>query len=67
MRLEMDTPASLVRAIEVAAVIIVGILFFFLIIGVLGLRGATAGLLVFIFGAILTARKAPGSGARNET
>jgi hypothetical protein len=63
----MQRFARLLHALEVAAAGLLGVFFFFLIIGVFGLRAAIAGLVVFIFGAILTARTAPGGGALHET
>jgi hypothetical protein len=59
--------ARLLHVLEVAAAGLLGVVFFFLTIGVFGLRAAIAGLVVFIFGAILTARTASGDGALHET
>ena len=63
----MQRFARLLHALEVAAAGLVGVFFFFLIIGVFGLRAAIAGLVVFIFGAILTVRAASGDGGLHET
>jgi hypothetical protein len=63
----MQRFATSLHALEVAAAVLLGVFFFFLIIGVFGLGAAIVGLLVFIFGAILTAMTAPGGGALHET
>jgi len=63
----MQRFATSLHALEVSAAVLLGVFFFFLIIGVFGLGAAIVGLLVFIFGAILTARTAPGGGALHET
>jgi hypothetical protein len=62
----MQRFAKLFRALEVAAAVLLGISFFFLIIGVLGMRAAVAGLVVLILGAILSARLAPECEAGDE-
>ena len=62
----MQRFAKLFRALEVAVAVLLGSSFFFLIIGVLGMGAAIAGLVVLILSAILSARLAPESGARHE-
>jgi hypothetical protein len=42
---------------------LIGVLFFFIIIGVFGLRFAIAGLLIFALGAAIVSRKFPVDGA----
>jgi hypothetical protein len=42
---------------------LVGALFFFIIVGVFGVRSAVAGLLVFILGAVVVYRAFPAEGA----
>ena len=42
---------------------LIGVLFFFIIIGVFGLRFAIAGLLIFALGTIVLCRKFPVDGA----
>ena len=44
---------STLRGIYGAAAALVGVLFYFVIIGVFGLQSAIAGLAVFIFGAVV--------------
>ena len=40
-----------------------GVVFFFIILGVFGLRFAIAGLVVFVLGAVVICRAFPGDGA----
>jgi hypothetical protein len=43
---------------------LLGVLFFFIIVGVFGLRFAIAGLVVFVLGAVIVCRAFPTEGAR---
>jgi hypothetical protein len=43
---------------------LIGVLFFFIIVGVFGLRFAIAGLAVFVLGAVVVCRAFPAEGAR---
>jgi cell shape-determining protein MreD len=45
------------------AAALVGVLFFFIIVGVFGVRFAIAGLVVFIIGAVVVYRAFPAEGA----
>jgi hypothetical protein len=45
------------------AAALVGALFFFIIVGVFGVRFATAGLAIFILGAVVVCRAFPAEGA----
>ena len=46
-------------------VALIGVLFFFAIIGVFGLRWAIAGLAIFIFGAVVVCVAFPTEGAKS--
>ena len=59
----MKTSNVLHRVYGVAAAII-GVLFFFIIVGVFGLPLAIVGLAVFIIGAVVVCRVFPTEGAR---
>ena len=58
----MKTSNVLRRVFGVTAALI-GVLFFFIIVGVFGLRLAIAGLAVFVFGAVVVYRAFPTEGA----
>jgi hypothetical protein len=60
----METSNLLRRAYGVAAAL-VGVLFFFIIVGVFGLPWAIAGLAVFVLGAVVVCRVFPSEGARS--
>jgi len=51
------------RRLGGVAAALVGVLFFFIIVGVFGLRFAIAGLVVFILGAVVVYRAFPAEGA----
>ena len=59
----MKTSNVLRRAYGVTAALI-GVLFFFAIVGVFGLQFAIAGLAVFVAGAVVVCRAFPTEGAR---
>jgi hypothetical protein len=59
----MKTSKELRRVYGVTTAII-GVLFFFIIVGVFGLRFAIAGLAVFVLGAVAVCRAFPTEGAR---
>jgi hypothetical protein len=59
----MKTSKELRRVYGVTAALI-GVLFFFTIVGVFGLRFAIAGLAVFVLGAVVVCRAFPTEGAR---
>ena len=59
----MKTNDELHRAHAVIAVLL-GVLFFFIIVGVFGLRFAIAGLVVFVLGAVIVCRAFPTECAR---
>jgi hypothetical protein len=60
----METSNLLRRAYGVTAALI-GVLFFFIIVGVFGLPLAIAGLAVFVLGALVVCRIFPAEGARS--
>jgi cell shape-determining protein MreD len=51
------------RRLGVVAAALIGVLFFFIIVGVFGVRFAIAGLVVFILGAVVVYRAFPAEGA----
>jgi hypothetical protein len=51
------------RGLGGVAAAVVGVLFFFTIVGVFGVRFAIAGLVVFIVGAVVVCRAFPTEGA----
>jgi hypothetical protein len=59
----MKTSKELRRVYGVTAALI-GVLFFFTIVGVFGLRFAIVGLAVFVLGAVVVCRTFPTEGAR---
>jgi hypothetical protein len=59
----MKTSKELRRVYGVTTALI-GVLFFFIIVGVFGLRVAIAGLAVFVLGAVVVCRAFPTEGAR---
>jgi hypothetical protein len=59
----MKTSKELRRVYGVTTALI-GVLFFFIIVGVFGLRFAIAGLAVFVLGALVVCRAFPTEGAR---
>ncbi len=59
----MKTSNVLRRVVAVTAALI-GVLFFFIIVGVFGLPLALAGLAVFVLGALVVCRVFPTEGAR---
>jgi hypothetical protein len=59
----MKTSKELRRVYGVTTALI-GVLFFFTIVGVFGLRFAIAGLAVFVLGAVVVCRAFPTEGAR---
>jgi hypothetical protein len=59
----MKTSKELRRVYGVTTALI-GVLFFFIIVGVFGLRFAIAGLAVFVLGAVVVFRAFPSEGAR---
>ena len=59
----MKTSRELRRVYGVTTALI-GVLFFFIIVGVFGLPIAIAGLAVFILGAVVICREFPTEGAR---
>jgi hypothetical protein len=59
----MKTSKELRRVYGVTTAFI-GVLFFFIIVGVFGLRFAIAGLAVFVLGALVVCRAFPTEGAR---
>ena len=59
----MKTGNVLRRVFGVTAALI-GVLFFFIIVGVFGLPSAIAGLAVFVLGAVVVFRVFPTEGAR---
>ena len=59
----MKTSKELRRVYGVTTALI-GVLFFFIIVGVFGLRFAIAGLAVFVLGALVVCRAFPTEGGR---
>jgi len=59
----MKTSNVLLRVLGVTAALL-GVLFFFIIVGVFGLPLAIAGLAVFVLGAVVVFRAFPTEGAR---
>ena len=59
----MKTSKVLRRVYDVTATLI-GVLFFFIIVGVFGLSLAITGLAVFVLGAVVVCRAFPTEGAR---
>ena len=51
------------RRLGAVAAALTGVLFFFIIVGVFGVRFAIAGLVVFILGAVVVYRAFPAEGA----
>jgi hypothetical protein len=60
----MKTGNVLRRVYGVTAAALIGVLFFFIIVGVFGLPLAIAGLAVFVLGSVVVCRVFPTEGAR---
>ena len=56
--------SNLLRRVYVVTAALIGVLFFFIIVGVFGLPLAIAGLAVFVLGAIVVFRAFPTKDAR---
>lgn len=55
---------TILRGVYGLAAVVLGVLFFFVIIGVFGLQPAVAGLAVFVVGAVVVCRALPTEGAK---
>ena len=56
--------SNLLRRVYVVTAALIGVLFFFIIVGVFGLPSAIAGLAVFVLGAVVVYRVFPAEVAR---
>jgi len=56
--------SSVLRRVHGVTSALIGVLFFFIIVGVFGLPLAIAGLAVFVLGAVVVCRVFPTAGAR---
>jgi hypothetical protein len=56
---------NMLRLIYGLAAALMGVLFYFVIIGVFGLQSAIAGLAVFVFGAVVVFRAFPTESAKS--
>lgn len=57
--------SSVLRRVYGVAALLIGVLFFFVIVGVFGLSLAIAGLAVFVLGAVVVCRLFPTESARS--
>jgi VIT1/CCC1 family predicted Fe2+/Mn2+ transporter len=61
---ELMKTSNLLRRVYGAVAVLIGVLFFFIIVGVFGLPLAIAGLAVFVLGAVVVCRVFPTESAR---
>jgi len=61
---ELMKTSNLLRRVYGAAAVLIGVLFFFIIVGVFGLPLAIAGLAVFVLAAVVVCRVFPTESAR---
>jgi hypothetical protein len=57
--------SNVLRGVYGVAAALIGVLFFFIIVGVFGLQLAIAGLAVFVLAAVVVCRVFPTEGARS--